>query len=91
MVFFSRKTTGKKTVGGTSNTVDQQEDMETTDIGNGIQQEHTESIVKESKANIKGTNISYRKQCILICKYDYYFNKEMKNLYLSLIRIILCV
>ena len=66
MVFFSRKTTRKKTVGRTSNTVDQQEDMETTDIGNGIHREHTESIVKESKANTKGTNISYRQQCILI-------------------------
>ena len=49
-----RKTAGKKTRGGNSDTMDQQEDMETTDFGNGIHQEHTESIITESKPNTKG-------------------------------------
>ena len=42
--------------------MDQQEDMETTDVGNGIHQEHTESTVTESKANIKGKKVLQRKK-----------------------------
>ena len=49
-----RKTAGKKTAVGNTDMMDQQEDMETTDVGNGIHQEHTESIVTESKADTKG-------------------------------------
>ena len=64
-VVLHRKTTGKKTLGGNSDAVDQQEDMETTDCGNGIGQEHTENIATECETNTQGTKISHNKKVLL--------------------------